>query len=132
MAATVAQVVRLRRMIAESTTDTYADTELEEWIESYPVADDDGNEPDDIDWTTTYDLHAAAAELWAEKAATVAADFSFSADGGNYSRNQVYEQYMKMSRFHSARRRAGSLRAHSTAGGRDTSAWIGNLSEENS
>jgi len=132
MAATAAMVARLRRMIAEPTTTTYSDSDLDDWIESYPVADGDYNDPTDADWTATYDLHAAASELWSEKAAAVAADFSFSADGGNYSRDQVYAQYMKQTRFHSARRRAGSVRIHSDAGGRDTDAWIGNLSEENS
>lgn len=116
-------------MIAEPTTDTYSDTDLEDWIEAFPVADDDGLEPDDTSWTATYDLHAAASELWAEKGAAVAADFSFSADGGSYSRDQVYSQYMKQARYHASRRRAGTAKIYSTAGGVDTEAWIGNLPE---
>ena len=39
------------------------------------------------------DLYAAAAEIWDEKAAAVAPNFDFSADGGNFSRSQMYAQY---------------------------------------
>lgn len=129
MAATAAQVARLRRMIAEPTTTTYSDADLSGWIEAYPVADDDGNDPDHADWTATYDIHAAASELWVEKAAAVAADFAFSADGGSYSRDQVYAQYMKQARHHAARRRAGTAKVYAVAGGVDRAVWIANLPE---
>lgn len=117
MSATAAQVAILRRMVNEPTETTYSDDALEGYIETYPVMDERGEEPytwdtstqpptkdDNADWYPTYDLHAAAADIWQEKAATVAADFSFSADGGKYDRNQVYEQYMKQAKYHGARR----------------------------
>lgn len=129
MAATTAEIAKLRRMIAEPTTDTYIDNDLATAIESYPVPDVDGLDPDDTSWTATYDLHAAASELWAEKGSAVAADFTFSADGGSYSRDQVYTQYMKQARFHASRRQASTTTVHAVAGGVDTSVWIGNLPE---
>lgn len=116
-------------MIAEPTTTTYSDADLTAWIEAYPVADDDGNDPDHVDWVATYDLHAAASELWSEKGAAVAADFTFSADGGSYNRDQVYAQYMKQARHHAARRRAGTAKVYAVAGGVDRAVWIANLPE---
>ena len=56
------------------------------------------------DWVDTYDLHAAAADIWDEKAAGVAEDFDFRADGGQYSRSQVVEQYERRARYHRNRR----------------------------
>ena len=43
-------------------------------------------------------------------ASALAQDYAFSADGGNYSRNQAYEQYMRQSRYWSSRRRPGTIK----------------------
>jgi len=125
MAATVAQVAELRRMVDEPTTDTYADSDLEDYIERYPVIDERGEVPytwdtsteppteeENDDWIDTYDLHRAAADIWQEKAATVAEDFDFKADGGQYSRSQVFQQNMQMARYHRARRRPQTHTLH--------------------
>lgn len=130
MAATEAQVSKLRRMIAESDDTTYSDDDLATYIESWPLADSDGNEPDDDDWTATYDLNAAASELWAEKAATVAMDYDFAADGGNYSRSQVHAQYTKQSRYYAARKAIGSVKIYVDPAPVALPVWIGNQAEE--
>lgn len=116
MAATAAQVAQLRRMVAEPTVTTYSDSTLEDYIETYPVVDENGESPRvpstttpgemmvNPDWTATYDLHAAAAAIWTEKAAAVSHLYDFNADGGNYSRSQRYEQAMQQARFHLSRR----------------------------
>jgi hypothetical protein len=116
MSASREQIDRLRRMTGEPTTTNYDDRVLAAAIERYPLEDARGEGPlvnsnltpgtlmENPDWTPTYDLNAAAADVWAEKAATPAADFNFSADGGNYSRSQVYEQAMKQSRYYRSRR----------------------------
>jgi hypothetical protein len=115
---------RLRRMIAESTSDTYSDLLLAEILARYPVEDIQGEAPliestevvtvpatyeRNPDWIPTYDLNAAAADIWAEKAASHAACFDFSADGGTYHRSQVYEQMMKQSRYYRARRNPSTI-----------------------
>ena len=123
MAATASQVSQLRRMIAELDDTTYSDEDLEGYIEAYPTIDefgesayewDTGTEPptqdDNDNWVATYDLHAAAADLWQEKAANVAHKYDFAADGGNYSASQQYEMYMKQSRHHLARRKPGTIK----------------------
>jgi len=117
MAVTDADVLRARRMIAEaSASSAFTDDAITEAIERYPREDARGEAPfvestttpgtleENPDWTATYDLHAAAAELWEEKAAALAADYDFSADGGNYHRSQAWDQAMRMVRFHQARR----------------------------
>ena len=146
MTATAAQIAELRRMTAEPTTTTYSDVLLTAFIERYPRIDANGEDPfewdtsttpptrdDNDDWTATYDLNAAAADVWTEKASAAAADFDFTADGGTYHRSQRYEQYMKQARYHRSRASATTAQLHKwpkeTRWGVDMP-WIGNLPEE--
>lgn len=142
MAATDAQILRLRRMTNEADDTTYADADLATIIESYPTTDELGEDaftwntattPPTQDantvWITTYDLHAAAAQIWEEKAAAPAQDFDFSADGGDYSRSQVYEQCMAQARYHQARRAMGTVRVVVAPSPRVPTIWIGNGAE---
>lgn len=99
-------VPRLRRMVKESTTSVYSDAELVSYIRLYPIPDYNRKLPDQTGWIPTYDLNAAASDIWLEKAASSSEKFDFQADGGNYSENQVYENCMKMHRMYGARRRA--------------------------
>ena len=125
MSATAAQIAQVRRYVNESDDTTYDDDAIASYIEAYPVVDERGEDPyswdtstqpptEDAneDWVSTYDLHAAAADIWEEKAAVVAQDFNFAADGGNYSRSLVFEQYMKLARFHRARRKPTTHKIH--------------------
>lgn len=122
MAATAAMVAKLRRYIDEPNTDVYDDDTLETYIESYPTLDALGTKPLEVDYTTspptlsevddwipTYDLHAAAAEIWQEKSASFAQDYNVTADGSTLARSQVQEQFLKQSRYHSARRKASTM-----------------------
>jgi hypothetical protein len=119
MSATAAMIARLRRMVDEPTEDIYDDDLMGEYIEAYPLLDILGTEPYEVDystepptrsiddsWIDTYDLHAAAADIWGEKAAATAENYDFSADGGNYSRSKRYDQYMAKARYHQSRRSA--------------------------
>lgn len=114
MAASAAQVTRLRRMVAETTDTTYSDTELATVIEQYSMVDAEGREPSHDDWEATYDLHRAAAEVWDEKAAALAGNFDFNADGATYHRSQAYEQALKSARQHMSKRAAISVPLHTT------------------
>jgi hypothetical protein len=44
----------------------------------------------------SYDVYAAAAEVWRMKAADVAGRFDFTADGASFKASQLIEQYNKM------------------------------------
>ncbi len=111
-----ALIPRLRRMTGEVSTGTYSDVEMAAFIELYPLEDARGEGPwiesetdpgtleVNPDWTATYDMNAAAADIWAEKAATPSQDFDFSADGASYHRSQAYAQAMQQSRYYRSRR----------------------------
>ena len=102
MPATAEQVERLRRMVAEPQPNVYKDEDLAAAIERYPRDVEEAEDPEYSD----YDLHAAAEELWQEKAAAVAQDYTFSADGAQYQRSGKYLQYMAQARWHGSRRMA--------------------------
>ena len=103
-------------MTAEAGSATYTDADLIAAIERYPVADDDGYEPADYDWLPTYDLARAATEIWEEKAASVAANFAFDADGASFQKQQQYEQYARQARLYNSRRVPGVWTAETVAG----------------
>lgn len=122
-APTAAQLAELRRMTAEPTTDTYSDELLVEMVARYPLTDERGQESytwdaattppskvENTSWVTTYDLHAAAADVWQEKAAALLHLYDFSADGGSYSRSQMVAQANSRVRFHLARRNIKTIR----------------------
>lgn len=105
--ASASDIARVRRMTAEPTTATYADADIEDAIERYPCMDVHGQAPyvwtagvgqtppiraQNPVWVETYDLNAAAADVWEEKAAALAHLYDFSADGGQYSRAQMVAQ----------------------------------------
>jgi len=116
MTATAAQIAKIRRMVAEPTVTTYLDADISAYIEAYPLMDERGEQPYtfssatppaqvvNTNWIATYDLNAAAADIWEEKAAAVADLYDFNADGGSHSRSQKYEQYMKNARSYRSRR----------------------------
>lgn len=123
-------------MVAEpTTTNGYTDTVLSETIERYPVADSAGEFPTNENgnansqWTPTYDLNSAAAEVWMEKAAALAAAYDFSADGGSFSRSQMITQAQSMAAYYRARRAARSVRLTAELNPVDAQDWIGNLAE---
>lgn len=112
MTATAEQILRVRRLTNEAGSLTYGDEDIQGFIESHPLTDPYGFGPDDPDglyetnpdWTPTYDLNAAAADIWEEKASSLAGDYDFHADGASYSRSQAYEQAMKQARYFRAKR----------------------------
>lgn len=140
---TDAQIEQIRRMVAEVSSDTYSDETLTEYIERYPHLDEQGEEPYTLssdsppvqevndNWIPTYDLHAAAADVWEEKAAAVASKFDFRADGGDYKMSNQYEQYIKIARHHRSRRMPTSMRMRQfpVEDGSVAQSWIANLAE---
>jgi hypothetical protein len=145
MAATAAQIAQLRRMCGLLVGDiTYTDTVLGGYIEAYPLLDERGEQPYTWDsstepptqdandsWVATYDLNAAAADVWEERASALAANYDFSADGASFSRSQAYEQYMSRVRYHRSRRSAKTATLVKWPDERDNRypAWIGNAPE---
>lgn len=147
MAVTTAQVNQLRRMIAEPSQDNYSDVLLENCIERQAIRDRRGQEPTRWDssttppsrtvnpyWIPTYDLNAAAAEIWLEKAAQLADRIDLLADGSRYSSSQLYEHAQRMARMYSSRRakKSRALTPNQITTGltdRDYLSGVGNLPE---
>jgi len=143
MSATTAQIAEVRRMVAEPTTDTYSDALITTFIERYPLMDERGEVPYTFDtstepptqdandeWIDTYDLHAAAADIWQEKAAALGCNFDFTADGGQFLRGQLPRFALAQARYHRSRRapQTHTLWMYPEPGGADHS-WIANLAE---
>jgi hypothetical protein len=126
MAATAAQIAQLRRMCGLASDDaTYTDQVLAWYIESYPLADEWGMLPYRRDasttpagqtanesWVSTYDLAAAAADVWEERAAGYAGQYDVNADGASRTLSQQYEHAAGRARYWRSRRSAKSVRTH--------------------
>lgn len=141
MAATAAQIAQLRRMVAEPGVAPYTDALLIGYIGTYPLLDERGQEPytwetstqpptqeANDDWIPTYDLHAAAADIWEEKAALYAAQYTFNADGASHQLSQRYEQMMSSARYHRSRRSptTGTMVKWPEEGSADEFDWVVN------
>ena len=113
MAASSLQIARIRRMTVEPVaTSTYSDEDIAAYIEAYPLPDDLGRKPwtktvlaeKELDetpstyWTPTYDLNAAAADIWEEKAAALVAN------GAVYETDSAHRQAMRQVRYFRAKR----------------------------
>lgn len=134
-------------MIAEPTEDTYSDVLLVNAIERQALRDGRGQNPTLWDttttppsttanpyWVPTYDLNAAACEIWLEKAAALANRIDLLADGSRYSSSQLYEHAQRQARFYQSRRAKKSQAitpSQLTTGldNRDYPSWVGNLPE---
>lgn len=128
-----AMVAWLRRLTAEPLeSSTYSDAALVETIERYPLPDAAGVAPTDAAWAGSWDINPAAADIWEEKAAAVAAAFDFAADGGDYKRSQVYGQMVQQARRFRMRRSTATLTMVAEpppAGAMQATSWVGNLPE---
>ncbi len=83
MPATAAQIAQTRRMTAEPDETTYTDADLAAYIQAYPLGDMHGYDVASVLWTPTYDLNAAAADVWDEKTATAVASAASGAVSGS-------------------------------------------------
>lgn len=145
MTATAAMIEEVRRKVSESDVTTYDDEKIQEYIERYPLLDEQGEPPYTLDtsteppsedanedWIPTYDLNMAAADIWEEKAATLAGIYDFSADGGQYNRSQAFRQAMQMAQRFRSRRQPRTHTLHKWPDERDPRTYVGNLAEDDS
>ena len=111
MAVSQEQINRLRRR-TDVSAEEYSDAELAAFLEECAVRDARGHEPGEAAWTPTYDEALAAANVWAEKAAVLAADYDLSADGASLSRSQAYEMARRQVRYWLSRRKGRTVRLY--------------------
>lgn len=103
MTATAAMIATVRRYVADPDQAVFDDAALADAIERYPFADADGLGPQDAAWTPRYDLNAAAADLWMERAAMSAGQYDFSTIEGRFDVSQVVTHAQGMAAFYRRR-----------------------------
>lgn len=106
MAPSDSDIARLRRITNEPDESTYTNEVLSEYLAAWPLVDDKGRTSTNTNWTEAYDLHAAAADIWEEKAATFQTKHDFSADGASFSSSQLYQTAMQNAKHHRAEQKA--------------------------
>lgn len=94
---------RLILMVAATSRPVLADAALEDLIDQGQVQDHQGLYPADIGWVPTYDLNVSAMEGWRWKAAQVAGDFTFTADGATFDKGAVLAQIEGMIALYAAK-----------------------------
>jgi hypothetical protein len=67
----------------------FSDAVVTDSIELFPVIDADGNATDSDDWTPTYDLYRAAADIVQQRAAQLAERYDVNTDGASMTRSQM-------------------------------------------
>ena len=95
MAVTATQITRVR-VLAGVTITAYSDAAVTLAISEYPKIDSVGLDPSDADWTESYDLYRAAADIVDQRAAGVAEQYDQNSDGANLSRSQKFAQLTKL------------------------------------
>lgn len=63
------------------------------------IKDSDDLAPSHADYTTTYDLSAATAGVWREKAARLAEGFDFRSEGATFTRSQAYRHALAQATY---------------------------------
>lgn len=97
-------VTRASTLAAASSRPTLTTEEVRAAVKTRPLVDADGLTSEDPEWTPTWDLNAAVAELWGVKAGRVAGDFNFSADDGRFDKGEVMAHCLAMEALYSSRR----------------------------
>jgi hypothetical protein len=146
MTATAAMRTQVRAWVNEPTTAAYDDSELNVFIERYPLIDERGVAPYYYDtstdpptqvatagWYPVYDLHAAAADIWEEKAAALALTIDRPTQGptpGVHRETQPRDEAARQARRHRSLRSGKTVAQIPWPGRRSHGTdWIGNLGE---
>jgi len=90
MSVTAAQILRVRSL-ANVTLAQYSDVAVTAIIEEYTKMDSSGYMPSEDDYTATYDLYRAAADVVELEAAKVAMQYDTTVDGATLHRSQIAE-----------------------------------------
>lgn len=102
MAALEDAVARVKRLGATDQRPVVTGLQVQAIVETYRLVDAEGLAPGATGWSPTYDTNAAIAEVWAQKAAAVAGDYSFSADNAEFSKGDVLAHMLAMEAKYSA------------------------------
>jgi len=95
MSASATDVARVRQLADVTVTD-FSDGAITAIIELFPVKDSAGYTPIEDDWTATYDLYRAAADVVEIRAAKLVTRYDVTADGATMARSQMQDQMRRL------------------------------------
>jgi hypothetical protein len=78
-------------------------------LDAHARVDANGLTPADDGWTPTWDLNGAVASVYRRKAAQVAGDYNFSADGLTVSKGDVLANLLAMEAHYAGKSTGGGL-----------------------
>ncbi len=93
-------------MTAWDAEPTLSEDDLDGILAVVAMEDGDGLAPDDLDWTPTYDLNAAAAAAWLVKAARASPLTEVDPPESGIFTSKVFDNCRAMARIYSAKRNA--------------------------
>lgn len=96
---------RLKKLTAWDTEPQLTDPEIDEVLAAKAIADTDGNDPENDNWSPTYDLNAAAAEAWLIKAGRASALVEVDPPGSGIVTAKVFENCCEMALLYTRKRR---------------------------
>lgn len=87
---------RLKTMTASASKPTLSETEIDQLISMFSVADANLNAPNSVGWAPTYNLRAAAKEGWKWKMGKASELISTDLDGDRMSAQQIFDHCKEM------------------------------------
>lgn len=90
-------------MVAADERPALSADAIHDLLDGAAIPDAAGRLSTDPTWEPVWDLDRAAAEGWRWKAGAVAGDFTFSADGGSFSKGEVLAHCEAMADHYAAR-----------------------------
>jgi hypothetical protein len=97
-------ITRLRFATSAATDPAVSDEELEDVLGWTALADSDGRSPEDAEWERTHDFLLAEAMVYERKAALLANQVTFSADGSRFDLNARVDRFRAMAEAARGRR----------------------------
>lgn len=130
MTATAGMIASVRAKLGNISAATVSDGRIQDAIELYPLVDADDNKPADTDWTATYDLNRAAADLWGERAAEHTCAVDNTIDGQRYADSQKFAHAMRMANYYRSLAAAAPVELASYPPPVPENAWVINRAED--
>lgn len=89
-------VTRVSTLAAASARPALTDAEVKASIKAHPIPDRFGTSVDVDGWEPTWNVPLIVSELYGIKAAKVAGDFTFTADGSSFDKGAVVAQLLAL------------------------------------
>lgn len=99
----------LKLITAWDAVPTLTEAELNSALAKAALPDAAGLLPSALGWSATYDINAAAAEVWLVKAARASPTFEADPPGSGIFTSKVFDNCRKMARIYAGKRNSSSV-----------------------